>query len=85
MLSMAALTLEQAEQLRKRVRGWRAAEVREREVRRVEGPMSPAESFEAGMELCELLPDIAGSTDPLRTREVDRARQAWRRLRNAWR
>lgn len=84
-LQMAALTPEQAEQLRKRVQGWRAAEARERELRRSEGPMSPAESFEAGMELCELLPDLVSSLDPLRMREVEHARLAWRRLRDAWR
>lgn len=82
---MAALTSEQAEQLRRRVQGWRAAEVRERDLRRVEGPMGAAESFEAGMELCELLPDVTATPDPLRTREVELARQTWRRLRDAWR
>ena len=82
---MVALTPEQAEQLRRRVQGWRAAEARERELRRIEGPMNPAESFEAGMELCELLPDLSSAPDPLRTREVEQARLAWRRLRDAWR
>ena len=82
---MAALTSEQAEQLRRRVQGWRAAEARERELRRTEGPMSPAESFEAAMDLCELLPEVDGAPDPLRVREVELARRTWRRLRDAWR
>jgi len=46
------------------VQGWRAAEVRERQLRAVEGSLAPAEALEAALELCELMPENADS-DPL--------------------
>jgi DNA-binding LacI/PurR family transcriptional regulator len=74
------------EALRRRVEGWRAAEVREREHRREEGPMSPLESFEAAMELYELCPPPSPEVEALRTAEDDKAREVWRKLRKhcAW-
>jgi hypothetical protein len=68
------------------VEGWRAAEVREREHRREEGPMSPLESFEAAMELYELCPPPSPEVEALRAAEDDKAREVWRKLRKhcAW-
>jgi DNA-binding LacI/PurR family transcriptional regulator len=68
------------------VDGWRAAEVREREHRREEGPMSPLESFEAAMELYELCPPPSPEVEALRAAEDDKAREVWRKLRKhcAW-
>jgi hypothetical protein len=80
---MVDLSAEHAARIRQRVQGWRAAEVRERELRREEGAMTPADALEAALELCELLPEDADS-DPLREREVEQARLAWRRLRDGW-
>jgi len=83
-VAMVDLSPEYAEQLRRRVRGWRAAEVRERQLRAIEGAVAPEAALEAALELCELLPDQTAS-DPLREREVEQARSAWRRLRDGWR
>lgn len=83
-MTMTDLSPEQAAQLRRRVQGWRAAEVRERQLRALEGASAPAEALEAALELCELMPEHAGS-DPLREREAEQARLAWRRLRDGWR
>jgi hypothetical protein len=82
---MTDLSREFAAQLRQRVLGWRATEVRERQARAAEGSLAPADALEAALELCELLLENA-RRDLLRERgEVERARTAWRRLRDGWR
>jgi hypothetical protein len=83
-VTVTDISPEHAAQLRQRVQGWRAAEVRERQLRALEGSLPPAEALEAALELCELMPENAGS-DPIRERETERARLAWRRLRDGWR
>jgi hypothetical protein len=81
---MTDLSPEHAAQLRKRVLGWRAAEVRERQLRAAEGALAPADALEAALELWDLMHENA-RPDSLREREVERARMAWRRLRDGWR
>jgi len=81
---MTELSPEDAAQLRRRVLGWRAAEVRERQLRATEGSLAPADALEAALELCELMHESA-RPDPLRERAVEHARVTWRRLRDGWR
>jgi hypothetical protein len=81
-VGMTELSPEQAEQLRARVRGWKAAEVRERDLRRSEGAMTSADAFRAAMELCELASEAYDAPDPVRDREIERTRLIWQRLRD---
>lgn len=69
------------EAIRRRVQGWRAAELRELELRRQEAPLDPEASLEASLELCDLLGDGAFVADAVREREVAQARVAWAKLR----
>jgi hypothetical protein len=69
------------EDIRQRVAGWRAAEVRERQVRRAEPIPDPTTAFELATELCELAPELFREEDPVREREVLAARAAWAKLR----
>ena len=75
------------EEIRRRVAGWRAAEQREREVRRDEPPLDASAALDAAQELYELAPDLFGQEDALREREVLAARAAWAklRIRSGWR
>jgi hypothetical protein len=66
---------------RRRVAAWRAAEVRERQVRRAEALLDATTSLELSEELCELDPDLFREEDPVRKREVGEARAAWAKLR----
>lgn len=69
------------EDIRRRVAGWRAAEVRERQVRRAEALLDPTTALDLSEELCELNPDLFREEDPVRSREVGEARAAWAKLR----
>ena len=69
------------EDLRRRVLGWRAAEVAERAARRAEGPLGPGESLAWAEELCALNQDAFSRPDLVREREVAEARAAWDKLR----
>ena len=69
------------EAIRRRVAGWRAAELRELQQRRQELPLDPDASLEAALDLCELLPSDEIGEDSVRAREVDEARKAWAKLR----
>lgn len=75
------------EDIRRRVAGWRAAEVRERHVRRAEAPLDATTALELSEELCDLDPDLFRKEDPVRKREVGEARAAWAKLRErlGWR
>lgn len=68
--------------VRRWIAGHQAAERRSFDVRRREGPMSPEQSFDAAMELCEL----AGpeESDLVRDREVEQARRLWTKLKRPW-
>lgn len=70
-----------AADLRLRVAQWRIAERRESELRCAEGPTSADAAFEAACELYSLCPAERISEDRVRKREVEAAREAWRRLR----
>jgi hypothetical protein len=67
--------------IRRRVAGWRAAELREIEQRRQEGPMDPDAALDAAEELAELLPEGTSVEDSVRAREVAEVRKAWAALR----
>jgi hypothetical protein len=67
--------------LRRRVDGWRQAERREQSLRAEAGPLTPAESFRAALELFDLLPIDIQTSDVTREHEVASARRAWRTLR----
>ncbi len=54
-LNMTDLSPEHAAQLRKRVLGSHAAEVRERQLRTAVGSLAPADALEAAPELWELM------------------------------
>lgn len=69
------------EGIRRRIAGWRAAEARERQVRRAEPVLDPTTALDLSEELCELNPDLFRDEDPLREREVSQARAAWAKLR----
>jgi hypothetical protein len=71
--------------LRRRIAGWRAAEQRERAVRREEPILEPARSLELALELCELDATDPDKTDPVRERGVEATRDAWSRLRKHFR
>jgi len=61
--------------------GWRAAEARERQVRRAEPILDPATALNLSEELCELDPDLFREEDSVRKREVGETRAAWAKLR----
>jgi hypothetical protein len=67
----------------RRVRGWQAALVKERELARQQPLLSPAESLSQAMELQDLAGVVLFAPDPVRDREVKRVRALWRRLRVA--
>jgi hypothetical protein len=67
--------------IRRRIAGWRAAEIRERQVRREEPIPEPTTALELATELCELAPALFQEEDPVREREVREARAAWAKLR----
>ena len=69
------------EDIRRRVAGWRAAEVRERQVRREEPIPEPTTALSLATELCELAPELFEEEDLVREREVREARAAWAKLR----
>lgn len=69
-----------ADAIRRRVNGWRAAEAREFEERRKQPALDPDASLAAAMELCELLPNDL-TEDVVRQREVEHTRRVWARLR----
>jgi hypothetical protein len=69
------------EEIRRRVDGWRAAEQRERAVRRDEPVLDPDAALDAAEELCELAPDLFRQEDAGRKRGVLAARAAWAKLR----
>lgn len=75
-----AVTAGSADEWRRRVAGWRAAERRERTLRQREGPMAPAVALEAALELSEWA-IAAGADDVARTAATEQARAAWQRLR----
>jgi hypothetical protein len=85
-MQMAGAVTPSPEDLRRRVEGWRAAERRERSLRREE-LLEPRAALEAGLDLARL--DLADFTlpDPIREREVAAARRTWERLRRSarWR
>ena len=82
---MAESSTPTPEELRRRVEGWRAAERRERRLRRAE-LLDPRAALQAGLELTRLDLSFA-SPDPIREREVAAARLTWERLRRSarWR
>jgi hypothetical protein len=67
--------------LQRRVGGWRAAEAREVELRRREGPLHPDEAFGFALEAWELNPEAFEAPDGEREREAAKAREAWAKLR----
>ena len=69
------------EDIRRRVAGWRAAEARERQVRRTETVLDPTAALDLSEELCDLDPALFREEDPVRKREVSEARAAWAKLR----
>jgi hypothetical protein len=69
------------EDIRRRIAGWRAAELRERQLRRDEPILDPTTALELATELCELAPGLFEVEDPVREREVREARAAWAKLR----
>ena len=69
------------EDIRRRIAGWRAAELRERQVRREEPILDPTTALELATELCELAPGLFHEEDLVREREVREARAAWAKLR----
>lgn len=69
------------EDIRRKVAGWRAAGVRERQLRRDEPITDPDAALELAVELCELASGSFQDDDPVREREVQRARAAWAKLR----
>ena len=71
----------QREAIRRRVAGWRAAEARELEVRRREGPLSGDDAFAFALETWELDRRTFEKPDPVRERGVEWARKAWAKLR----
>jgi hypothetical protein len=75
------LDVSQREALRQRVAGWRAAEARQIEERRAEGPPSAEEAWTFALELWELNPAAFAAPDLVREREIDEARRAWAKLR----
>ena len=73
-----------AEQLRRKVWGWRAAEERaDAERRRLR--LTATESLEAAEEIRALNPAAFEGADPVREREVAEVRKAWARVRERWR
>ena len=70
-----------AEDLRRRVIGWRVAERREQALLAEEGPMKPEAALHAAFELYDLFPVDLREPDVTRTREVELARRAWQTLR----
>jgi hypothetical protein len=70
-----------ADDLRRRVMGWRVAERREQAVLAETGPMDSASAWNAALELYDLLPGDFRHADATRLREVELARCAWRSLR----
>jgi hypothetical protein len=70
-----------ATELRRRVMGWRAAERREHELRRLEGPLAPTVALETAFELHDLFAGTLDRQDAVRVRELTGARAAWRKLR----
>lgn len=73
--------MSSAEDLRRRVSGWRAAERRERALHAAAGPMAPQAAWSAALELYDLLPVDVREPDVTRVREIEMARRAWRTLR----
>lgn len=73
----------EATDIRRKRAGWRAAE----RAAKAEHPtaMSAEESLGAAEELRNLNPDAFRGGDPIREREVSRAREAWNTLRRRWR
>ena len=67
--------------LQRRLGGWRAAEAREVELRRLEGPLHPDEAFAFALEAWELNPGAFEAPDPAREREAAKAMEAWAKLR----
>lgn len=61
--------------------GWRAAEAREVELRRREGPLHPDEAFGFALEAWELNPEAFEAPDPEREREAAKVWEAWAKLR----
>jgi hypothetical protein len=61
--------------------GWRAAERRERALRALEGPLSPAAALDAAFELHDVFAAASSRPDIVRAREVADARATWRKLR----
>ena len=49
---------------------------------RQEGPLSPEASFQAAMELCDLVTSI--DDDAVRAREIEAARKLWAKLKRPW-
>ena len=70
-----------ADELRRRVLGWRAAERREQALRRDEGPLQPDAAVRAAFDLYDLVPGDTRELDVTRAREIEAARRAWRTLR----
>jgi hypothetical protein len=70
-----------AEDLRRRVIGWRQAERREHRVRAEAGPLDPVAAMNAALELYDFLPVHTCAPDDVRAREVAAARHAWHTLR----
>ena len=69
------------EDIRRRVAGWRAAEARERQVRRAEAILDPTTALDLSEELCELDSTLFQEEDPVHKRDVAEARAAWAKLR----
>jgi hypothetical protein len=76
-----------AQELRRRVVGWRAAESEEQRLRQQEKPLSAEESLAAAEALRAINPAIFAEPDAVREREVEAARRAWDKLRErmGWR
>ena len=70
-----------ADDLRRRVIGWRVAERREQALRAEEGPLAPDAALRAAFDLHDLVPMNIRASDVTRAREIELARRAWRTLR----
>src|SRR5690348_8387323 len=70
-----------ANDLRRRVAGWRAAAQREQALRAKAAPLSPDAALTAAFELYDLLPADVPVADATRIREIALARRSWHTLR----
>lgn len=72
-----------AQQLRRRISGWRNAEQTANRVRATVS-LTPSECLDATEELRALNPALFRDPDPIRDAEVMATRRAWHKVRSRW-